>query len=1285
MHTLSLSKLILLSQCLIVPTTYAALLDLADAPLFLGSSADPNVFFELDDSGSMDWSVLSKPYWHHCAYDPNAKGSYNNNSNCGWWIDNGLIRSYGDSQYRYFTYLWENDGNIYDDNCSTPSRNAVNKCSSAGDKEWRFFSSDLNLTYYNPNLTYTPWNGNCSSNTACANADFTTARSNPRSGESGYSDKRDLSGSRYNVWIDNKGYDTDDGRPLRAAALNVNSTPNNAIDLWDSHYEITINSGNIEVRAINYTPDTNGMGESNNLVATLTNTSTCYNILGSKTLVQDIFNGTSTVTSTNGAGCKTIQTTKQDFANWYQYNRKRSFVAKGAISEVMDQYPNFRYGLSVINNYGSLFTEVPPASSTNYTTHNSNLLSSLYTYNWQAYGTPLRRGLERAGKYFDDDLSGKDDPIINSCQQNFSILFTDGFWNGASPDGGIGNADSDGHPLTVADVAQYYYNKDLSPLDNQVVPNPFDPATYQHMVTYTVAFGVSGNLVDTDNDGWPNPALIESDDWGNPLSSNSGKIDDLWHAAYNAKGTFVAAQSPEDVVRELGNALSSISNRVSSAATVAQNSTALSANSQVYQARFDSNSWTGALLAYPIGLTGVLSQTPTWNANCKLSGGDCALPVIDASQNPGKSYSDRVIITRDWDGSNNGVAFDFPSNYETLEDSGVLPERIGNLMQYSPYNLATNDSGEKTANQNYVDNLIDYLRGNRIQEQQNGGSENFRNRQGILGDIIHSSPIYVGAPNRFYADTLEISDYSSFKSTYSNRIPMVYTGSNDGMLHGFRSDTGEELLAYIPGNRGLYKNLSELSKSTYQHAYMVDGSPIEADAYINSSWRTILSGGLQKGGQTVYALDITDPSSFSEANANQIYLWEFSDEDDSDLGYVYGQVKIAKVRYNSTETKWAVIFGNGYNNSANDGHASTNGEAALFVLFIERGLDGTWSADSDYIKITAGTAGSASSPNGLGEPYLVDIDGNFIVDYIYAADLKGALWKFDIQNTTPTNWKSNATTLFNAQYASSGDQVITAPPIVASHPNGLSYGVMVYFGTGKYLENSDNTPTGAITQTYYGLWDKLDGSTILKSSLLQQNILGEFNQAVDTNNDGIDDSTVELRQVSDNPINWQAPQQAGDPAQHRGWYLNLFVQGAASNQGERQISRTLIRNRNVIFTTLLPSPSPCEFGGASWLMEINMNNGGQPEYAPFNINNDGEFDQEDYINIGDIDGDGNDDYVPPSGKKSDVGITASPAVFVAADKSKEIKVMSGSMGISTIEENLNSSPLGRQNWKQIIQ
>jgi type IV pilus assembly protein PilY1 len=1267
--------------CLISNPLQAGLLDLSDTPLFLGTSVNPNVFFEIDDSGSMDWEFLTPPHWHFCSYDSNATGSFSADTTCGWLVENGLVRSYSGG-YRYFTYLYQNSDNAYSDGCTASERNSIEACTAAGDKEWRTYSSDLNRIYYNPSTVYTPWQGPClTSNTNCSQASFTAAKSNPREAETGYSQTKDLAGSQYHIWIDDKGYNSADGRPLRSASINYNATPNNEVDLWDTHIKVTLNSGNATISHITYNPDATGMNTTETLQATLSNSTACYNALGPKSLVESIVSGLLAYDSTSSVGCKTIAEAKNNFANWYEYARRRSFVAKSAVSSVISDYPHFRYGLSVINNYSTLFTEVPASSISDTSSHNTQLLSNLYSFNWPALGTPLRKGLERAGQYYDGVLSGKTDPIVHSCQQNFTILLTDGFWNGYNPSSSIGDADGDGNSITVADVAKYYYDKDLSSLPNQVITNPFDSATHQHMVTFTVAFGVSGNLTDTSGDGWPNPVLSENSNWGNPFSGDPEKIDDLWHAAFNSKGKYVAAQTPEQVSAQLGQTLANISDRVSSAAMVAQNSTVLNTSSQIYQAKFDSNDWHGELLAYGIDAQGSISNTPNWNAGCLLTGGVCQLPAMLASQNPGKLPTNRVIITKDVN-SNLGTAFRWPSDYSVLKVSGVYPDHITNFMSYSPYSINTSDPTEKAANQIYGDKLLEYIRGTRTEEQQNGGSQSFRNRSSILGDIVHSDPLYVGPPSRYYSDTFETQAYSTFKQTYANRTALVYSGSNDGMLHGFNAITGEELISYIPANRNVYQNLAELSIPGYQHNYSLDGSPVEADVFYNNAWHSILVSGLRSGGQSVFALDITNPANFTEANANNILLWEFNDTHDADLGYSFSNVVIAKVRNGVNSTKWAVIFGNGFNNSEADGYASTTGKAALYVLFIENGLDGTWVVDTDYIKIPVGSA-DVVTPNGLSGIYPVDINGDYIVDYIYAGDIKGNLWRFDLQDTTPTNWKNNAFKLFQTQDATLGDQAITTPPIVNTHPLGIAQGVLVYFGTGKYLEPSDNDNISQPTQSFYAIWDKFNATPVTKNDLLQQSILGEYTVNLDLDGDGLIDETTELRDVSQNAINWTTPVQVSDPPQHLGWYLDLFVTGNSSNDGERQISRALLRNGNIIFTTMLPSISPCEFGGESWIMELNAENGGKPNVTPFDINQDGIFDVLDYINLGDTNGDGVDETTPPSGQKSKVGIAPTPAVFLSADKETETKVMSGSRGLDTFTENPEPGPSGRQTWRQI--
>jgi len=1261
-------------------STHSALLNLATGPILLSSSSTANVFFILDDSGSMDWEMLmASSLWEACAYDPNV-GLYNTLP-CGSQAFDGIQRGYGGLGYRNFVYVYRNSDNKYPSNCNDPSYNAIEACPDSGTTDWRFFSSDANLIYYNPSIDYTPWNTSCQTNILCQNASFSAARSNPKQGTIGFSLLKNLgtttlmtgfAGFPYMIWVDDKGFTGT--RPGRGLGLNYNTTSNGIIDLWDSHLRIIVGANNVVVYKDSYNPNLLSINLSSSLVATLSNTTACYNILGNTDLAKQIFAGTLSYTSTDAPGCRTITAAQQNIANWYQYARRRSLASKGAISTIVNNFPNLRYGLSVINNSNKLFVEMPPAGTTDFTTQNANLLSSLMSYEWQALGTPLVPGLEMVGKYYAGSLGAHPtSPITDACQQNFTVLLSDGYWD-VSPTSVVTNdVDGDSYSVTLADVARFFYITDLSSLANEVFPSAFDPATYQHMVTFTISFGNKGNLVDSNGNGWPDPPLLASSDWGNPLISNSpAKIDDLWHAAFNSKGGYTAAQSPSDIIDSLSPSFSNFSNRMSSIAAVSQNSTILQTNTNIYRAQFNTQGWTGTVFAYPISINGIVSTIPAWSSACILDGGTCSSPALSAANNPGVTPTNRVIITQDFQaGSKKGIPFRWPTNYTNLKVGNVLPTRIVNLLQFAPYPANTSNGNQITANQLYGQRLINYLRGDHSQEVQNNGSEGFRNRTSMLGDFINSDPLYIGPPSNFYSDTFEIAPYSTFQNTYQNRTPMVAIGANDGMLHIFNALNGSELLAYVPGNRKLNKNLPWLSKPNYTHLYFVDGSPTSADILLNNNWQTVLFDNLRNGGQGLFALNISNPANFTELNASNILLWEFSDEDDADLGYMHGKIQIAKVRTSATTTQWAAIFGNGYNNTEADGFASTTGKAALYILFINQGTDGIWTADQDYIKIPVG-ATNTTTPNGLAEPYLVDVHGDMIVDYIYAGDLLGNMWKFDITGTSPTTWKTKASILFTAQFANPGDQPITAAPIAQFHPLGASYGIMLYFGTGKFLEPNDNSAKNQVTQSFYGIWDQLNGSVVTKNQLLQQQILDEVTQSVDTNGDGITDSTVQLRQVSNNGINW------GTPNQNRGWYINLQAVNSSSNAGERQVSQPLLRGGNVIFTTLLPSPSVCVIGGSSWLMELNAANGGTPIAPPFDLNRDGLFDNSDYILKNSA---GNAITVIPGGQKSTVGVIATPSVFLSPDKSKEIKVLSGSTGVSTVTENIGKGAAGRQTWK----
>lgn len=1221
--------------------------DLADTPLFTTNSTPPNVFFEVDDSGSMDWEILTKNYWHVCSYNLG-------DDTCGWLIDNGLYREWTGSSYQYFEYLFDNGDDAYSNSCND-SRRTLELCSSTVQaNDWRVKSSDVNVLYYNPDITYEPWQ--IGDGTSMANASFSAARSDPQSSATGYSETRNLSGFIYHVWTDSHGFSG--SRPL-GATINKTTGANGLVDWWDEHVKVTVNASSITVESITY----GGSGVTETVSSTTTLT------------------GTGTHTELGG---KTIAEVQQNIANWYQYHRRRSFVTKSAIADVISENPDYRYGLNFINNssfpYNSgttSFVEVPAGNGS--VAKNMLLLSGLFSLDWQAYGTPLRNGLQRAGNYF-DNADGRTDPITEQCQQNFSVLFTDGYWNGGDPSSTISDADGDGHSISVADVAKYYYDRDLSSLANNVVSNVFDSATHQHMVTYTVAFGVTGLLSDTDADGWPgtSPGLDENDDWGDPFNSDPEKIDDLWHAAYNSRGTFVSAATPEDVSEALTDALSNISDRIGSAASVAFNTTTLTGSSAVYLAQFNSsnNKWSGDLLSFALdSTTGDVASTSSWSA----------ASVLEADNDP---VNNRKIFTY------NGTI-------------GV-PFQWANLTSAQQADLKINPDAS-VSDDTKAQARLSFLRGDRTNDEGAGGTYTFRNRNKLLGDIIHSDPVFVGDPQLFwpsdspFPDTIGTNTYTDFKtaSAQKNRQEVIYVGSNDGMLHGFNATTGAEVMAYIPSS--LFSSYSAtdglhyLTDVDYSHRYYVDMPVAISDVYIdkgdsvdedsdgdNKDWHTILIGGGRAGSRGLFALDITDPADFVEdsSHAQNLVLWEFDSDDDADMGYTYSKPVIGMLN----NQRWAAIFGNGYNSTG-------DGKAKLFILFLDGGLDGTWtdgsgSSDLDYIEISTNVGSISSSNclnvssdcNGLSTPQAVDMDGDKIIDRVYAGDLKGNLWAFDLSSSSTNSWSvayktgSTPKPLFTATYhdtlsvgaaptqVTSTAQPITNKPILVKHPSGLGGDpdVLVFFGTGQYLNDSDITDSSV--QTFYGVWD--NGShSLTPANLIEQSFISET-----FTNDGNDVSS-QVRVLTDESVDYSSSD--------KGWFINLT---AAS--GERVIVDPDVRGDLVFFNTWIPDTNPCNAGGSGFLMSVKQLNGGRPDSAAFDLDGDGEVDSDDLVSVTTtVNGEIVVTKYAASGEAFSFGLPAS-SNFLSSKQ-----YTPGTDGGSTIHtravEDLGDTGTGRLSWQEL--
>jgi type IV pilus assembly protein PilY1 len=706
-----------------------------------------------------------------------------------------------------------------------------------------------------------------------------------------------------------------------------------------------------------------------------------------------------------------------------------------------------------------------------------------------------------------------------------------------------------------------------------------------------------------------------------PYGTNPSQLDTI--AASGGTSTAYSASDTATLNTALAAIFSDIMSKVGSASSVATNSTSLNTTSTIFQAKFDSTDWSGKMLAYLLNSDGSVPSSPTWDASTLLP-----------------AASSRTILTY-----KPSTAKGIPFRWPTVPATPSITE-----LDVSQ-STAIGSSG-----------VLDYLRGDGSNEGT--GVSNYRVRSTTkLGDIVYSAPVYVGKPNTGWSDALETVKYSDFVTAKASRTPILYAGANDGMLHGFNATTGVEVMGYVPSK--VYSNLALLSSKTYSHRYYVDGPPTSQDVFFDGAWHSVIVGGLNGGGQGIYALDVTTPT-FTESGAASTVLWEFTDQDnpatssitdgDADLGYTYSQPTIGKM-YNG---KWAAIFGNGYNNTDADGSASTSGNAVLYIVDVQTG---------DLIKKIDTKKGMVESangqtPNGLASPIAVDVDGDDVIDYIYAGDLQGNMWKFDVTASNVNTWGS--------AYSSSGEpqplftalmgttpQPITTRPEVGEHPQG---GYLVYFGTGKYIETGDNVTTGTTTQTFYGIWDNGAAITTGRTDLLQQEILAE-----------VSSNGSDWRLTSDNHADWTT---------NKGWYIDLYNTegGATSNYGEKQVSNSILYNQRIIFTTLVPSSAVCSGGGSSWLMELNPENGARLSGTPFDVNNDGSFSSADYLAGGPVP---SDNPVPTSGTKLGDGGFAGTPTIIKGGVGGDPKYLSQSSG--TLKEVKNpGKSAGRVSWREIV-
>lgn len=901
------------------------------------------------------------------------------------------------------------------------------------------------------------------------------------------------------------------------------------------------------------------------------------------------------------------QALRDGFANWYTYYRTREYISKRALSEIISD-STARVGLATLHNNGNVGTVVKNID--NFTTSsdrstnqiNKNALMEHLFESSSFGGTPLRTTLEEAGKYFDQNQttpsglfgqSGVASPILSlsengECQQNFAVVMSDGAWNGGNPSvnnaDGNNNTDWDGGDYgdsfsnTLADVAMSYYERDLSSLPNNVKTIPgVDENTEQHLVTFTVAFGVNGNL---DS----NPPWTGTESWQNP-NTDATKIDDMRHAAYNGRGEFLSASNPQELIDTLNASIRSINNRQGSASAVAFSSTSLSTDTQIFQGVFDSRGWYGDLASFDLADNKLGSLN--WRAGEELENRN-----LETNKRQIASYNGQ-----------RGVKFKFPVKYwRYFKESSprvldlttdiLNKEQMLDLLANAPLDIpvprdtagGTQDGNtDRLINQAFGESIVDYLQGDHSNEGLAQG--NFRDRfNHRLGDIVNSSPKYVGAPVNLYPDDIgsEANLYSTFRADQKNRTEMVYVGANDGMLHAFKVSNGKEKFAYMPGllfsdepNEGMHF----LADKQYTHTPYADGTPAVQDVFIDGEWRTYLVAGVRTGGMGIYVLDITNPDANSANSANSWVKFEFTHPD---LGHTFSDPQIVKLN----NGKWAAVMGNGYS-----GEPDGDGKAKLFFVYLDG--SGYKIIDTGAGSIVGGSCLAISSDcNGLSTPIAVDITGDYVPDRVYAGDLHGNMWAFDISSTTDSHWDiahksgSTAEPLFTAcsttPCTQATRQPITAKPAVkvhgqrrlASHYPSL----IVYFGTGQFIANAD--ASNASAQTMYGVWDA--GTSSLTRAQLKEQVISIISKG------------RSLTQYS--------PAYNEGAKSGMGWFIEL------PDNRERSVTSPVLFGSLLLFNTIVPDAASCDGGGIGYFMAVDSITGGKAKFKVLDLNGDGDLD-----------------------------------------------------------------------------
>jgi type IV pilus assembly protein PilY1 len=806
-----------------------------------------------------------------------------------------------------------------------------------------------------------------------------------------------------------------------------------------------------------------------------------------------------------------------------------------------------------------------------------------------------------------------------------------------------------GYANTLADVAMYYFRTDLrggkdpngnlaGPADNHatipvdvgsnVVPakaGAKNYATHQHMVTF--ALGMVDGLMRYQSDyetatsgdffnirqGTNNACfwVTGTCNWPQPVSGGASALDDLWHAAVNGRGQYFQARDVEAMEAGLAGTLNAVNAQVAAAAASATSSPNITqTNNQIFSTTYETITWSGKVFAQTIDPnTGNVNAAIQWNADTQLVGpsGDCSAAGHGKACTTGDS---RRIWT--FDGASSTKVKEFLWASLDTTEQGYFTDVCEGSTPWSQCSGAGALTGTPRSTANNGTALLSYLRGHSTNE-----GPIFRDRtfidpstnaviHTVLGDTISAKPAYVREATFNFG-----GGYPAFASAKATRAPRVYVGANDGYMHAFDGDTGQEAWAYTP--RFLMDKLYQLADKSYTsstvHQYYVDGSPETADVCVNTTcsnaadWRTILVAGVNAGGRGYYALDISSMDTTTPGDDVKA-LWEFCNDatvcarSDADLGLTFGNAVMGK----RTDGRSIVVVTSGLNN-----HTTGDGKGYFYVLDAITG--------EILHKVPTG-AGSASVPSGLMK--ISAFYDNAFTDptfrYVYGGDQLGNVWRLDLNpgasnligldspgplppNVVPAPFNvadipTGYPQVIKIAELKDGDgrlQPITTRPAL-THIGSKN---VLYVGTGRYLGNPDLEDQGAGESAWqHSLYAFIDCGTACPTGSLRSdaNMKARTLTSISPTERGV----AELPADGTLDVDWTLPS--------GGWYIdfNPTFGGVEQSPGEgvNIVDPRLVLGTLVVTTNAPSAGGTCAVGGTSYFYNFDFKTGDPVSTSP---------------------------------------------------------------------------------------